>query len=180
MDATTNHSRLIHKGRVFDVYKETITTHSGVRVDLEVVRHPGAAAIVPIQADGTILMLSQYRHAVGQRIWEIPAGTLDPDESPEFCARRELVEETGFSAQEWIKLGEITPLPGYSDERIHLYLARQLEPAVQKLDEDEILDVHQRPFEEVIKMVDKGQIVDAKSICGILFAKRWLEQSKQT
>ena len=161
---------------MFDVYKDTITTNAGVSVDLEVVRHPGAAAIVPIQADGTILMLSQYRHAIGHRIWEIPAGTLDPDEDPEYCAKRELVEETGFSAREWVKLGEITPLPGYSNERIHLYLARQLEAATQKLDEDEILDVHQRPFDEVIEMVDNGQIMDAKSICGILFAKRWLNR----
>ncbi len=177
MEIKVNHSRLVHTGRVFDIYSENISTDTGKNFDLEVIRHPGAAAIVPIKADGTILLLSQYRHAVGQRIWEIPAGTLDPDESPETCAKRELVEETGYAAERWAKLGEITPLPGYSDERIHLYLADQLTPAVQNLDEDEILEVHQRPFSEAIEMIHTGKIQDAKSICGILFAARLMDHA---
>lgn len=164
--------RLIHEGRVFSLYSETIRTNKGGSFDLEVIRHPGAAAIVPIQADGTVLLLSQYRHAVGGRIWEIPAGTLDPGETPEVCARRELVEETGFDAGCWEKLGEITPVPGYSDERIHLYLASELTVAEQALDDDEILEVHTRPFSEAIDMIHTGKIQDAKSICGLLFAAR--------
>jgi len=172
MEIKINSKRLIHTGRVFELYSENISTNNGVTFDIEVIRHPGAAAIVPIQTDGTVLLLSQYRHAVGRRIWEIPAGTLNPGETPEVCARRELVEETGFSADCWEKLGEITPLPGYSDERIHLYLASNLTPAEQALDDDEILEVHPRPFAEAIKMIHTGQIQDAKSICGLLFAAR--------
>ena len=172
MDIKINTKRLIHTGRVFDLYSENISTDKGVTFDLEMIRHPGAAAIVPIREDGAVLLLSQYRHAVGRRIWEIPAGTLDLNETPEACARRELVEETGFDADRWEKLGEITPLPGYSDERIYLFLADHLIPSQQSLDDDEILEVHPRPFTEAIEMIHTGQIQDAKSICGLLFAAR--------
>ncbi|MEA3435954.1 MAG: NUDIX hydrolase, partial [Thermodesulfobacteriota bacterium] len=109
-------------------------------------------------------------------IWEIPAGTLDLNETPEACARRELVEETGFDADRWKKIARITPLPGYSDERIHLFLADHLKPAQQALDDDEILEVHPRPFTEAIEMIHTGRIQDAKSICGLLFAARVINQ----
>jgi len=172
MDIKVNNKHLIHAGRVFDLYSENISTDKGVTFDLEVIHHPGAAAIVPMRDDGAVLLLSQYRHAVGHQIWEIPAGTLDLNETPEACARRELVEETGFGADRWKKIGEITPLPGYSDERIHLFLADHLKPAKQALDDDEILEVHPRPFTETLEMIYAGQIQDAKSICGLLFAAR--------
>ncbi len=172
MEVKVNDKKLLHKGRVFELYSENLTTDQGKTFSVEVIRHPGAAAIVPIDADGTVLLLSQYRHAVGGRIWEIPAGTLDPGETPEVCARRELVEETGFSADTWQKLGEITPVPGYSDERIHLYLATDLDTAEQSLDENEILDVHRLPFSEALDRVHTGRIQDAKSICGLLLADR--------
>ena len=172
MEIKVNSKHLIHAGRVFKLYSENISTNRGVTFDLELIRHPGAAAIVPVLDDGTVLLLSQYRHAVGQRIWEIPAGTLDLNETPEACARRELVEETGFEALRWKKLGEIRPLPGYSDERIHLFLADKLNPAKQALDDDEILEVRPRPFTEALEMIYTGRIQDAKSICGLLFAAR--------
>jgi ADP-ribose pyrophosphatase len=172
-----NSKKLLHKGRVFELYSENLTTAQGKTFNLEVIRHPGAAAIVPVDEDGTVLLLSQYRHAVGGRIWEIPAGTLDPGETPEICARRELVEETGFSARSWEKLGEITPVPGYSDERIHLYLATDLDATEQSLDENEILDVNRFSFDDTIDMVHTGRIQDAKSICGLLFAARAMGKS---
>lgn len=172
MEVKITAKKRLHQGRVFELYSEKLTTDTGKTFSVEVIRHPGAAAIVPVNADGTILLLSQYRHAVGGRIWEIPAGTLDPGETPEVCARRELVEETGFSASSWKKLGEITPVPGYSDERIHLYLATDLTAAAQSLDENEILDVHRFSLDEAIDMVHTGRIQDAKSICGLLFAAR--------
>ena len=177
MEVKVNTKKRLHKGRVFELYSENLTTDQGKTFSVEVIRHPGAAAIVPVDADGTVLLLSQYRHAVGRRIWEIPAGTLDPGETPEICARRELVEETGFSAGSWTKLGEITPVPGYSDERIHLYLASDLTAAEQSLDENEILDVHRFSFNDAIDMVHTGQIQDAKSICGLLLAARAMEKS---
>ncbi len=178
MEVKVSKKQLLHTGRVFKLYSEKLTTDQGKTFSVEVIRHPGAAAIVPIDADDTVLLLSQYRHAVGGRIWEIPAGTLDPGETPEICARRELVEETGFSADTWKKLSELTPVPGYSDERIHLYLATDLAAAEQSLDENEILDVHRFSFTEAIEMVYTGRIQDAKSICGLLLAARELKNSR--
>ena len=164
---------MLHSGRVFDFTRENVTLGNGVTVDMEVIRHPGAAAIVPLTAAGDIVMLRQYRHAVGGSLWEIPAGTMDPeDTSPLDCARRELVEETGLRAAAWDELGELTPVPGYSDERIHLYLARELSPAVQNLDADEIVDVHTLPLVQVRQMVFDGQICDAKTIAGLFMIEK--------
>jgi ADP-ribose pyrophosphatase len=164
---------LVHRGRVFDFTKERVTLTNGVTVDMEVIRHPGAAAIVPLTAQGGVIMLRQYRHAVGGSLWEIPAGTMDEDDaSPLACARRELVEETGFSAATWDTLGELTPVPGYSDERIHLFLARDLSPAAQDLDADEIVAVHTLPMDEVRQMVFDGRITDAKTIAGLFMIEK--------
>ena len=150
--------------------RENLTLENGVVTDLDVIRHPGAAAIVPFSGRNTVLLIRQYRHAAGGYIWEIPAGTLDPGESPLTCAKRELIEETGFSAEEWMKLGEITPLPAYSDERICLFGATKLTPAKQHLDEDEIVDVHEMPFEHALAMVRNNEIQDAKTISGLFLA----------
>ena len=168
MTARIHQTDMVHRGRVFDFTKERVTLTNGVTVDMEVIRHPGAAAIVPLTPDGGVIMLEQYRHAVGGSLWEIPAGTMDKDDaSPLACARRELVEETGFRAAAWDALGELTPVPGYSDERIHLFLARDLSPAAQHLDADEIVTVHTLPLAEVRQMVFDGQITDAKTIAGL-------------
>jgi ADP-ribose pyrophosphatase len=167
---------MVHRGRVFDFTKERVTLVNGVTVDMEVIRHPGAAAIVPLTAAGEVIMLSQYRHAVGGSLWEIPAGTMDPeDATPLECARRELAEETGFSAATWDALGELTPVPGYSDERIHLFLARDLSPADQDLDADEIVAVHTLPLAEVRGMVFDGRITDAKTIAGLFMIEKLVE-----
>jgi ADP-ribose pyrophosphatase len=159
---------LLRQGRVFDLTVETVRFESGFQLEMEIVRHPGAAAVVPIDTDDFVVMLKQYRHAVGQYIWEIPAGTLDADEKPLACAQRELIEETGFRAESWEALGALTPVPSYSDEKIHLFLARQLLPATQKLEQDEILQVHKLPWQEAVRMVLDGRIEDAKTIAGIL------------
>jgi ADP-ribose pyrophosphatase len=169
-DIQVHERRLIHTGRIFDIYTETLSADSGKPFQLDIIRHPGAAAIVPVTAEGEIVLLSQYRHAAGGTIWEIPAGTLEDGEAPEQCARRELTEETGFIAQSWTRLGSILPLPAYSDERIHLFLARDLTPARQALDADEILAVHTFAFEVVFEMVRDGRIEDAKSICALSLA----------
>ena len=165
--AVCNRSTLIKRGRVFDVYAENITLPNAVTLDMEIIRHPGAAAIVPVTADGAVLLLKQYRHAVGGYIWEIPAGTLNAGEKPLACAKRELIEETGYAASRFEKLAEITPLPAYSDERIHLYLATGLAPAAQNLDVDELLSVHSVPLPRCLEMIADGKIQDAKSICGL-------------
>ncbi len=160
----------IHSGRVFDVTVENLTFPNGTNIDLEIIRHPGASAIVPLTEDDEVIMLKQYRHAVGGEIWEIPAGTFDAGEAPLVCAKRELTEETGFEARTWESIGAVTPLPGYSDERIHLFMARHLTPAPRSLDADEIIDVHSIPLEKVVSMIHSGEIEDAKTVVAIFRA----------
>jgi len=170
MSTQLNSQTTLHEGRVFRLVRENVTLENGVVTDLDVIRHPGAAAIVPFLNQKTLLLIKQYRHAVGGFIWEIPAGTIDSGESPLACAQRELIEETGFSAEHFEKLGEITPLPAYSDERIHIFCATNLTPAKQHLDQDEILDVHEISFDESLLMVRNNQIQDAKTISGLFMA----------
>jgi len=172
----TDRQTLIHTGRVFNVFQEAVTLPNGVAMKLDVIRHPGAAAIVPLTRNHTVIMLEQYRHAVGGTIWEIPAGTLDSGELPLTCAQRELTEETGYTASTWRKLGEITPVPGYSDERIQIFLATELTLSVQNLDSDEVLVVREVEFTEALKMISRGGIQDAKTICGLFMADAWLKE----
>jgi ADP-ribose diphosphatase len=169
-EAVCNRSTLVKKGRVFDLYTENITLPNGVTLDMEIIRHPGAAAIVPILEENSVLLLKQYRYAVGGFIWEIPAGTLDPGEDARRCAERELIEETGYAAGHLERLAQITPLPAYSDERIHLFLATGLTPAKQNLDADELLFVHRVDLGRAIEMIAKGEIQDAKTIAGLQLA----------
>ena len=170
MSTSRKTSDCVHKGRVFALYRDQVTLPNGVDTTLEVIRHPGAAAIVPLTAEGRVLLLRQYRYAVDDWIWEIPAGTLEEGESPLACARRELAEETGFSAAQWHPLGVITPLPAYSDEKIHLFRAEALLPAESRLDVDEIVEVHDFAFEEALAMIAAGTICDAKTISGLAMA----------
>jgi len=174
VSAKIHEQRLLHRGRVFDFTLETVTLENGETITLEVIRHPGAAAIVAMPDPGSLLLLRQYRHAVGGTIWEIPAGTLNDGESPERCARRELIEETGFAARTWKRLGEITPVPGYSDERIHLFLATDLSPDRQCLDRDELIEVRTVALKAAMAMVDEGDIQDAKSIAALMLVHRLL------
>ena len=174
MSTTINRSVTLHEGRVFRLVRENVTLDNGIIIDMDIIRHPGASAIVPLTENKTLLMIRQYRHATGGFIWEIPAGTLGPNETPLRCAERELIEETGFSAEAWQELGEITPLPGYSDERIHIFLATSLTPAEQNLDMDEILHVHEVSFDDAVRMIHRGEIQDGKAISGLFMARIWL------
>jgi ADP-ribose pyrophosphatase len=170
MSAKINSKEILYEGRVFKLLRENVTLNNGVTVDLDIIRHPGASAIIPLSGNDTVILIKQYRHAIGNFIWEIPAGTLDPNETPIECAKRELIEEIGFSANTWEKLGEITPVPGYSNERIHMFLAADLVPAKQDLDKDEVLDVHEVTIGKVIEMIHQGAIQDGKTISGLFMA----------
>lgn len=170
MSVTVNRKQVAYAGRAFRVFSENITLPTGVTTELDVIRHPGAAAIVPMADPETVILIRQYRHAVGGHIWEIPAGTLEAGEAPLDCARRELTEETGYSADTYEKIGEIVPVPGYSDERIHLFVAVGLSSGNQELDEGEWLEVHRFPFSEAMEMVRSGMIQDGKTITGLFLA----------
>ena len=177
MSAKINNRSTIHKGKVFELIRENVTLENGTTTDVEFIEHPGATAVIPFLDDNRIVLLKQYRHALKKHIWEIPAGTLDPQEEIISCARRELIEETGYSATQWHKLGEITPVPGYSDERIHIFLATELQPADQNLDEDEVIQVQVVDFLKAIEMIGGGEIQDAKSIAGLFLASQWLKSN---
>jgi len=158
---------VLYRGRVFELVREAVTLPNGHHAALEIIRHPGAAAVVALTGEKEVLLLHQYRHAVGGFIWEIPAGTLEKEESPLACAQRELVEEAGFSAQSWQTLTVITPVPGYSTECVHLFLATDLETATQSLDKDEVIEVHRVPWSDALEMARDGRIRDAKTLCGL-------------
>jgi len=161
----------IYAGRVVNLRLEEVELPSGRRSKLELIAHPGAAAIVPLDADGSVLLIRQYRHAAG-RGWllEVPAGTLEPGESPEACARRECEEETGFRPAALEALGWIWTTPGFTDERIWLYLATGLEPGRQQFDEDESIALERLPLGEALGLALGGGIDDGKSIAALVRA----------
>ena len=174
--AKVNRSEDVYRGRLFSFVTEDVTLPNGTRTEMAMVRHPGSTGIVPLLDDGKIVMVSQYRHSVGDYLLEIPAGTVEPGESPINCARRELEEETGLVAREFIELAQVYILPAYSDEKIHVYLARDFSPSRQNLDQDEILQVVKYPFDEVLMMIDKGLVTDALTILSIQHAHMYLQK----
>jgi len=177
MSARINHTRPLYQWRVFTLEKENVTLGNGVTTDLDVIHHPGAAAMVPLTDDNQVILLRQYRHAIRRNIWEIPAGTLEPGEDHESCARREVEEETGFSTAQLVRLGQIIPVPGYSDETITLFLCTALSPTKQNLDRDEQITVQSVPLDEALAMISSGEIQDAKTITGLFMTRNHLEQT---
>jgi len=166
--------RRVYDGRIVNVDIERIRLPNQLEIDLELIRHPGAAAVVACTASEVVL-IRQYRFAAGGYIWEIPAGTLNPGEAPEACALRELREEAGLKADEIIPLGHILTTPGFCDERIHIYLARGLHAAATKHDLDEVItEVRHVEWDSVFAMIQEGEITDAKTLVGLYKASRWL------
>ncbi len=174
MSVKVNSSRVLHKGKIYDLIRENITLRNGVTTDVDLIRHPGATAIVPILGKNKVIMIKQYRHSIGDYILEIPAGTCEPGEEPVLCAKRELTEETGYVADRLEKLGEIVTVPGYSDERMHIFLATDLKKDTQNLDEDEMIEVIHVPFDKVTEMIRVGHIQDSKTISGVFLASHYL------
>jgi ADP-ribose pyrophosphatase len=163
--------RRVQRGAQFELVTETVELPNGRRVALDLVRHPGAAAIVPFLDKDRILMIRQYRFATGGEILEIPAGKLDPGETPETCAARELLEETGYRAGRLEKLGAIWTSPGFTDEVIHLYSAFDLEAAEQQLEPDEIIELVPMSLREALETIRRSAIFDAKSATALLLAE---------
>jgi ADP-ribose pyrophosphatase len=167
-------SRRIYAGRVISLDVDTVRFPDGSTGEMEMFRHSGAAAVVPVlrsAADPEVLLLHQYRYATDGEIWEIPAGRLDSGEAPEACARRELLEETGASAERFELLTTIYPTPGFCDEQIHLFAAHGVrvdELAVHR-EKDEFIKVVPHPLSRVLGMIAQGEIVDAKTICAVLY-----------
>ena len=165
--STPKKVREIYRGRVVKLDVETVTLPNGVTVELEVIRHQGAAAVVPLKDDGTVILIRQYRHAVGGSIYEIPAGKLEPGEEPRHCAARELEEEIGSRAASLTHLLTFFTTPGFTDEVIHIFLATGLTPGTQHLDHDEVLEIVPMPLDEAIARIADGTIRDGKTIIGL-------------
>jgi len=167
-------TRRTYDGRLLKVDVDTLRAPNGTRLELEIIRHPGASAVVPLLSDPdapdpTVLLIRQFRHAAGGFIWEIPAGVLEPGETPEHCARRELEEETGATAERIEHLATVFTTPGFTDERIHLFVAHGIRVGEPKREHDEFMEVRGVPLSEVLRMIRDGDIVDAKSVVGILY-----------
>ena len=165
--ATVKRTAEVYKGPIFNFVTENLTLPNGRHTEMAFIRHPGSTAVVPLLDDNTVVMEVQYRHPVGEYLLEIPAGTMEPGESPLDCAKRELIEETGFRARQFIKLRKIHIIPAYSDEEIHVFIAKGLTPAKQNLDPDEIIEVVTYPLEKALRMIDAGKITDALTILSI-------------
>ena len=157
----------IYKGTVVTLNVDTVRLPNGHIIDLEVIRHPGASAVVPLKEDGTVVLIRQFRHAANGFIYEIPAGKLHPKEDPLDCAARELEEEIGYKAGRFELLSSIFTAPGFADEVIHIYLATGLTIGTQNLDQDEVLEVVEMPLREAIAKIEDGTIRDAKTIVGL-------------
>jgi ADP-ribose pyrophosphatase len=158
----------LHHGRVFDMSLSTYNTAEKGKVTLELVHHNGGAGALPLFADGTIALVRQWRYVINRYSLEIAAGRIEKGQTPEEAARRELEEEIGFRAQTLQKVSEFLVAPGYCEERIYTYLATDLEPAAQHLDDDEEIEVVHMPLDEAIAKVHSGEIDDAKSIITLL------------
>ena len=173
-------SRTIHRGRVVEVAVDRVELPNGHQVDLDMVRHPGAAAVVPFISATDILLVRQYRWAAGGFIYEIPAGKLDhKEEEPLDCARRELLEEVGQHATSLQPLGPIVTAPGFTDEVIHLFLATGLQEGRQSLEQDEVLEIVRMPFAQALDWALTGKIRDAKTLCGLFRAHLFRMQSRE-
>ena len=157
----------IYKGKIIELSVETVTLPNGAMADVELITHPGAAAVVPFKDDRTVIMIRQYRHAVGGYIYEIPAGKLQPGEDPRDCAKREVEEEIGY------KVGTLEPLvsflttPGFTNEIIHIFSGKDLTPGTQNLGADEVLEIIELPLARTMDLIKNGTINDAKTIIGL-------------
>lgn len=163
----TIESKTLHKGRNFSFKTDRVRLSNGRETVRDTVDHPGAVAIVAVDGDKLVLV-SQYRYAAGETLLEIPAGTLEPGEDPYRCAVRELQEETGYAASAWSRLLSCYMAPGYSSEIIHFYVAEGLSQVGVQPEEDESITVECHGFDEVVKMIEGNEIMDAKTITGVL------------
>lgn len=168
-----------YSGRVIHVDHDTVRFPDGSTGTVEMIRHPGACAVVPMldrpdDGDPRILLIHQFRHAAQGLLWEVPAGTLGPGEEPVACARRELAEEAGMEAAHMQRLTTIFTTPGFTDEQIHLFLATGLSAVALAPEADEFITVHEKRWSEVGRMIKGGRIRDGKSLCALMFVNCFL------
>lgn len=164
----------IYDGKIVKLDVHDVRLPDGEHSKREIVRHPGAVAIVPLDEDQNVLMVRQFRLAAGKVMLEIPAGTLDTDEPPEACAIRELQEEIQYKPGRLESLSGVYTAPGYTTEFIHLFLATELSPSILESDTDEFIEIERMPLRDAVAMVDRGVITDSKTVTGLLRVARKL------
>ena len=157
-------NKLLHKGNLIQLYKERVELPGGGHTHFDIIKHPGGAVIAAINAQNEVCILQQWRHAVQKTIWEFPAGCLEANEPPLSTAKRELEEEAGIVAQNWTDLGQVLPSPGFSNEILYFFEARDLQTGNKQLDEAEQIESHWLPLSTLLSMANNGEIIDAKSL----------------
>ena len=165
----------VFQGRIIQLNVETVQLPNGTTADLEIVHHPGGAAVVAVDVQQRVCLLHQFRHAAGGWLWELPAGKIDAREPPLSTAQRELLEEAGTSAQHWHSLGDYVSSPGVFTEVVHLFLARDLSTQAAQPEEHEVFEIHWKPLSEALQMAHRGVLRDGKTLVGIFRAAALLE-----
>ena len=169
----------VYEGPIFGIRRDKVIEPSGVRATREVITHPGSVVVLPVLADGRILLIQQYRHATRQYLWELVAGRMDPGETPKAAAARELIEETGYRAKRFRIFLDIFPTPGFLEERMFILLAEGLTAGEAEPEEDEKIISRPHDRKQLEEMIRGGELRDAKSIAGILFYFRFLSPEKR-
>jgi len=170
--------QIVYQGHAFSVRRDQVRLPNEIIARLDIIEHPGAVTILPLDADGQILFVRQYRHAAGKELLEMPAGTLDEGEPPEACALREIREETGYAAGKMVKLGEFYLAPGYSTEYMSVFLATDLRLSPLPRDEDELITLERVPVERAYQLALNGELQDGKSLAALLLARDFILPDK--
>lgn len=161
-------AKKIYQGRIIDLNLEKVSLPNKFEIELEVIRHPGGAGVIPLFEDCSIILVKQYRYCTGGSIWEIPAGRMNPGEDPSECALRELAEEVGYHASNLVRLASVYSAPGFCTEKVHIFLATGLTRCEINQEEDEVIEIVRLPLEKAVEMVKNGEIEDAKTVVAIL------------
>jgi ADP-ribose pyrophosphatase len=178
MPAKLLKSETLYTGKVFQLQRDTVVEPGGVQVERDIIVHPGSVVVMPVFGDGRILLIRQYRHSIGEFLWELVAGRKEPKETPAAAARRELIEETGYRAKRLRKLMRVVPTPGFVNEWMWIFAAEGLTEGEAQPEEDEKITPRIFTMKEAEKMIERGTLRDAKSICGILYYSRFIKNKR--
>ncbi len=170
--------KILYQGKVFSLRRDTVIEPGNVRAERDIILHPGSVVVLPIFQDGRVLLIRQYRHTVGDFLWELVAGRKEPKESPVAAARRELIEETGYTAKRFRKLLHVIPTPGFVNEWMWIFAAEGLVEGAAQPEEDEKITPRIFTLKQIDTMIQRGTLRDAKSICGLLFYMRYCKRAR--
>lgn len=171
-------SEILYEGKIFRVQRDAVIEPGGIRAERDIVVHPGSVVVLPIFKDGRILLIRQYRHAAGEFLWELVAGRKEPAEAPLAAARRELAEETGYTAKRFRRMMHVIPTPGFVNEWMWIFAAEQLTAGSARPEEDEKIAARVFTLKQAETMIQRGTLRDAKSICGILFYANFVKHHR--